>query len=94
VSVWQPSGSGFTRRVDIAGYKQSDPHVPNGRPCFGFCRHLVSPFREFLIEHIGMKDLHEPMVVVVIHRDADNHRAWHFESPLDGGGDLIGRFYP
>jgi hypothetical protein len=46
------------------------------------------------IEHIGLQDLHEPMVVAIIHRNANNHRALCFESPLDRGRDLIGRFYP
>ena len=43
------------------------------------------------IEYTGMDDLHEPVVVAVVHRDADHHRPVHREGPLERGRDLVGR---
>src|SRR4029077_5258617 len=45
------------------------------------------------IEHVGMNHLHQPVVVPVVHRYADDNGSLHGESSLKRGRDLIGPFY-
>src|SRR2546429_4232400 len=61
---------------------------------FGFCRHFISPLVSSSIEHVGMDDLHEPVVVPVVHRYPDYHGSLHREGALQRWRDLIGLFYP
>ena len=41
------------------------------------------------VERAGMHDLHQSVVVPVIHRDPNHHRASHLERPLQSGCELF-----
>jgi hypothetical protein len=80
-----PYHGGMTTAVGPAGRRQPMCHL-------AFCRHGMSPVLSASIEHVGTDDLHEPVVVSVVHWDADDHGSLHGESPVKCGCDLLGPF--
>src|SRR5260370_21502807 len=90
--VLMPTVPSARPRADPPGPSSRREHLLQPELCDP--RDLWLPSASSSIECVGMDDLHQLMVVPVVHGDPDEHRPVHLERSLERGRDLIWRVDP